>query len=75
LRAKARFDRWSEESQTVSHEMRWSILWFTYQVKEWSRRSAESVKAGKKAYAEKQIAMWKMFVLEAEQGFEGKAIN
>jgi hypothetical protein len=55
--------------------MRWSILWFTHQVNEWSRRSAESVKAGKKAYAEKQIAMWKMFVLEAERGFEGKAIN
>jgi hypothetical protein len=31
--------------------------------------------AGKKAYAEKQIAMWNQFVTQAERGFEGKAVD
>jgi hypothetical protein len=78
LRAKARYDRWDEEFLIVRHEMRWTILWFKYQLKEWSRRSAESEgqeKAGKRAYAEKQIAMWKMFAEEAESGFKHKAID
>lgn len=78
LRAKARYDRWDKEFLTVRYEMRWTILWFKHQVKEWSKRSVESVgqnRAGKKAYAEKQIAMWKMFVEEAESVFKGKAID
>ena len=57
--------------------MKWTILWFEYQVNQWSKRSAKSIElenAGKKAYAEKQIAMWRIFAQEAESAFTGKAI-
>lgn len=74
LRAKARQDRWSEELQIVRHEMKWTILWFQHQIKEWKDRLKRSVQENEKghiAYAEKQVAMWKMFVREGECGFRG----
>ena len=71
LRSKARVDRWTEEFVTVSHEMTWTVLWFENQIATWSRRAKRSEK-GHKAYAEKQVAMWKMFKGEAKRGFEGQ---
>jgi hypothetical protein len=74
LRAKARYDRWNEELSIVQHEMKWTILWFKHQMEEWKnrlKRSAEERKPGHIAYAEKQVAMWKMFMREGEQGFRG----
>ena len=78
LRAKARCDRWSEELQIVRHEMRWTILWFEHQMKEWKDRLDGSMKESKQghiAYAEKQVAMWKMFIREGERGFKGMVVE
>lgn len=78
LRAKARFDRWSEELIIVGHEMRWTVAWFEHQRGEWLKRTRKrevESNPGKKAYAEKQIAMWEMFVEEAKRGFAGKMID
>ncbi|KAH9983732.1 hypothetical protein BJV77DRAFT_966605 [Russula vinacea] len=72
LRAKTRQDRWKEELLIVQHEMKWTVRWFKHQIKEWTARlnkSVEENKPGHTAYAEKQIAMWKMFTKEAERGF------
>jgi hypothetical protein len=78
LRAKARHDRWNEELLIVQHEMKWTILWFKHQIKEWKdrlKRSEKENKPGHIAYAEKQVAMWKMFVREGERGFRGMVID
>lgn len=72
LRAKARQDRWMEEVEIVKNEMRWTILWFEHQSKEWNDRLKESKKKeqwGHIAYAEKQITMWEKFIKEGERGF------
>ena len=72
MRAKAHQDRWKEELLIVQHEMKWTVRWFKHQIKEWTARlnkSVEENKLGHTAYAEKQIAMWKMFIKEAEHGF------
>lgn len=74
MRAKARHDRWMEELEIVKNEMKWTILWFEHQLREWNDRLAESKKEGQSghiAYAEKQVAMWKMFIKEGERGFRG----
>jgi hypothetical protein len=78
LRAKARFDRWDEELITVRHEMGWSVTWFEHQRKKWVKRASNSQqmnKPGHCAYAEKQVALWGMFMQEAELGFEGKMLK
>ena len=78
LRAKARHDRWKEELLIVRYEMKWTILWFKHQMKEWKdrlRRSVEEKKLGHIAYAEKQVAMWKMFMREGERGFRGMMVD
>ena len=78
LRAKARYDRWKEELEIVKHEMKWTILWFEHQLKEWMDRLNGSIKEDKPghiAYAEKQVAMWKTFIKEGERSFRGKMAN
>jgi hypothetical protein len=78
LRAKARFDRWSEELITVGHEMTWTVAWFEHQKGEWLKRTRKGEvenNPGKRAYAEKQIAMWEMFVAEAKHGFASNMID
>ena len=52
--------------------MRWTILWFENQRKEWKdqrQRSVDENKKGHIAYAEKQVAMWEMFIREGKRGF------
>jgi hypothetical protein len=64
LRAKARFDRWTEELTIVKQEMGWTILWFEYQANLWRERSEmeDSVlPKGHKAYATKQQKLWNAF--------------
>jgi hypothetical protein len=39
------------------------------------KKSEEANQPGHKVYAEKQVAMWQMFVGEAERGFEGMMIE
>ena len=58
--------------------MRWTILWFKNQIKEWKdqlKRSVDENKKGHIAYAEKQVAMWEMFVREEERGFRGIMVD
>jgi hypothetical protein len=77
LRAKARHDRWMEELKIVKNEMKWTILWFENQSREWNDRLKGSAKeqSGHIAYAEKQVAMWEMFIREGERGFRGMMDN
>ena len=77
LKAKARYDRWNEECQTVRAEMFWTTLWFGHQRNEWERRSIQSTKLGHQAYAAKQMDLWERFKTKAEHYFAGKmsAIN
>ena len=52
--------------------MRWTILWFENQRKEWKdqrQRSVDENKKGHIAYAEKQVAKWEMFIREGKRGF------
>ncbi|KAG1866919.1 hypothetical protein F4604DRAFT_1585294 [Suillus subluteus] len=57
LKAKARYDRWSEELKLVQHEMFWTISWFWTQEERWRVRADESIKNGNRAYAERQASM------------------
>ena len=78
LRAKARRDRWNEELLIIKHEMKWTILWFEHQMKEWQGRlgrGVEEKKPGHVAYAEKQVAMWKRFMRQGEHGFKAIMVD
>ena len=47
-------------------------MWFENQRKEWKdqrQRSVDENKKGHIAYAEKQVAMWEMFIREGKRGF------
>ncbi|KAH7904267.1 hypothetical protein BJ138DRAFT_1019360 [Hygrophoropsis aurantiaca] len=72
LKAKARCVRWEEELDIVWHEMSWTINWFNNRRNRWKELLGLSLEPGRKAYAEKQIAMWGTFVEGATQAFEGK---
>ncbi|KAG2111729.1 uncharacterized protein F5147DRAFT_651355 [Suillus discolor] len=72
LKAKARYDRWSEELKLVQHEMCWTVQWFQNQESEWRARADESIKNGHRAYAEKQASMWAEFAAEGIKSFEEK---
>lgn len=72
LKAKARYDRWSEELKLVQHEMCWTVWWFQKQESEWRARADESIKNGHRAYAEKQASMWAEFAAEGMKSFQGK---
>ncbi|KAG1717481.1 hypothetical protein EDB19DRAFT_1653367, partial [Suillus lakei] len=61
LKAKARYDRWSEELKLVQHEMFWIVSWFGTQEATWRSRADKGIKDGHKAYAEKQASMWAKF--------------
>ncbi|KAG0697969.1 hypothetical protein DFH29DRAFT_878331 [Suillus ampliporus] len=57
LKAKARYNRWSEELKLVQHEMFWTISWFRTQEERWRVRADESIKNGNRAYAERQASI------------------
>lgn len=64
LKAKACYDRWSEELKLVRYEMGWSVEWYRSQEKEWRQRADDAWlqdKDGHQAYAEKQVKMWQAF--------------
>ncbi|KAG1877467.1 hypothetical protein F4604DRAFT_1680133 [Suillus subluteus] len=74
LKAKARYDHWSEELKLVQHEMFWTVSWFRTQEARWRARADESTKDGHKAYAEKQASMWAEFSADGLKSFQGKFI-
>ncbi|KAG1721501.1 uncharacterized protein EDB91DRAFT_1064375, partial [Suillus paluster] len=74
LKAKARYDCWSEELKLVQHEMFWTISWFRTQEERWRVRADESIKNGNRAYAERQASMWAEFSAQGLKNFEGKLL-
>ena len=74
LKAKARYDRWSEEIHLVQHEMCWTTLWFKHQEKEWEQRVTMNAHPGHQAYAAKQQTLWGNFRKKAEEAFEEKMV-
>jgi hypothetical protein len=75
LCAKSCFDRWEEEMKTVSHEMRWCVLYFRHQKKLWLARAEKCrSREGHYAYAQKQVKMWEAFEMEALLRFRNKMI-
>ncbi|KAG1728761.1 uncharacterized protein EDB91DRAFT_1086001 [Suillus paluster] len=74
LKAKARYDRWSEELKLVQHEMFWTMSWFWTQEERWRVRADESIKNGNRAYAERQASMWAEFSAQGLKNFEGKLL-
>ena len=69
LRAKARYERWSEESKLIPREMRWTMLFFNNRAVEWDRLSKDAT-PGKICYARRQAAMWRGFQTQALTDFQ-----
>jgi len=70
LKAKARYERWSEELQMVKHEMHWTVLWFQDKVRMWEQKWLKAEEPGQKAYAAKQRKIWESFQEKAEERFK-----
>ena len=73
LRAKARFDRWSEEKILVSSEMDWTVNYFNYRSEQWRCRQGlakENQSNGHVSYAARQESMWKELALDAKVHFD-----
>lgn len=69
LRAKATFDRVSEELILVRHEMGWTIRYFQHHAEQWRRRNEEGRSPGHVMYAARQRAMWGQFAIAAKEAF------
>ena len=78
LRARAQKQRWAEELILVKHEMQWTLNFYMYTAQrwqtrrdmpqpEWERQSRPN--RGRRAYAEKQIAMWNSLAEVSENAF------
>ena len=69
LRAKATFDRASEEETLVRYEMGWTIACFQHHSDEWQKRKEEGTSAGHRMYAARQQAMWRQFAIAGKDSF------
>ena len=69
LRAKARYDRWLEESKLIPWEMRRTMLFFSGRAAEWDGLSKDTT-PGKECYARRQSAMWRGFQTQALTDFQ-----
>lgn len=74
LRAKARYTRWQEEENLVSHEMQWTINWFKHQEVTWQKRmdslqQSGQATSGLHCYAEKQRHLWSEFAVTSSNAF------
>jgi hypothetical protein len=69
LRAKAAFERATEEDTLVRYEMRWTTAYFNHRAREWQRRKEGDMSLGHKVYAAKQQAMWKDFADNSRKCF------
>ena len=73
LRARARFHRWREEFNLLSHEMEWVTRYFLYQMNKWStwqKMAADQAKPGHVCYAERQKDLWNMLAIDADTRFQ-----
>ncbi|KAH9484689.1 hypothetical protein JR316_0001588 [Psilocybe cubensis] len=79
LRARAQFQRWSEEATILDYEMLWTVNYFVHKA-EWWRCSAEvhrngkvldgdTVQKGRVAYAERQASLWDNLARRADYLF------
>lgn len=70
LRSAAQYARWAEELSITEHEMEWTTRWFLNRLQCWTVRrdaaAANRSKPGHVAYAEKQMAMWLEFAVQAD---------
>jgi hypothetical protein len=70
LRAKARYDQWSEEHILIPNEMNWTQLFFLNKANEWAGLSnLVPDKPGHVCFAEGQISMWKELAFQATKAF------
>ncbi|EDR10747.1 uncharacterized protein LACBIDRAFT_315474 [Laccaria bicolor S238N-H82] len=68
LRAKARYDRWSEEHTLIPNEMNWTRLYFINKAREWAGlRDLVPDKPGHVCFAKGQISMWKELAFQATE--------
>jgi hypothetical protein len=75
LRAKAAFDRATEENTLVRNEMKWTTAYFKHREMEWKRRKEDVTSLGHKTYAAKQEAMWKESADRARSSFSKMGVN
>jgi len=69
LRAKAAFERATEENTLVGYEMKWTTAYFNHRAAEWHKRKEGDFSLGHQIYAAKQEAMWKDFANTARISF------
>jgi hypothetical protein len=73
LRAKARFDRWSEDLRLVGYEMQWTVNWFRWKEDQWRRRlndlENEERPPGLDSYCHKHITLWHSLAEQAQTQF------
>jgi hypothetical protein len=69
LRAKAAFERATEEDTLVQYEMRWTMAYYDHRAREWQTRKEGDFSLGHRVYAAKQQAMWRDFAENARKCF------
>lgn len=76
LRARATWQRWTEEYLLVGHEMTWTTAYFLYQANVWRQRIEQPAAAaggGASAYALRKEQMWMKLAADMEVRF--RSIN
>ena len=70
LRARAQMQQWHEEVLLLLHEMQWTIRFYTYKARTWEdSMSVGGVTPSAKAYALRQIKMWRKLAVSADALF------
>jgi hypothetical protein len=73
LRAKARFERWSEELHLVGYKMQWTVNWFRWMEGQWRSRLSdledEERPPGLDCYCHKQMVLWSSLADQAQTKF------
>lgn len=63
--------QWKEERNILAHEMEWTLRYMHFHYQKWNKASegVQDKEPGHKAYALKQMAMWKRFGENAQAEF------
>jgi hypothetical protein len=70
LRAKAQFERWSEEQASIHNEAVWVPAYFHTRAEQWEarmNRSTQYLQHGHAAYASRQMYVWEELSRSAEK--------
>ena len=66
--------RWQEEVTLTTYEMQWTVRYFAYRSKNWSRGAEHiSTSAGALAYAKRKQSSWEHLTRKSDRTFS--AIN